>query len=97
MQGRALLNNQKAQIRKQFIDLLSNEILYKQFLANPNIPQSQKQLLMLFKANPQALNRFIEQQTNPKNLAEQQKLKIRRQAQAAQRRLKIQALRNRLK
>ncbi|MEO1765550.1 MAG: hypothetical protein AAFR83_27445, partial [Cyanobacteria bacterium J06629_18] len=69
----------------------------KQFLANPNIPQSQKQLLMLFKSNPQALNRFLNQQINPKNLAEQQKLQIRRQAQAAQRRLKIQALRNRLK
>ncbi|MEO0935513.1 MAG: hypothetical protein AAFY21_17785, partial [Cyanobacteria bacterium J06641_2] len=46
-QGRGLLESQKAQIRNQFINLLSNEVLYKQFLANPNIPQSQKQLLML--------------------------------------------------
>ncbi len=95
-QGRALLESQKAQIRNQFINLLSNEILYKQFLANPNIPQSQKQLLMLFKSNPQALNNFIEQQTNPRFIAEHQKSEIRTQAEVERIRLKIRTLRDSL-
>ncbi|MEM1394831.1 MAG: hypothetical protein AAGG00_16380 [Cyanobacteria bacterium P01_H01_bin.150] len=95
-QGRALLNNQKAQIRNQFINLLSNEILYEQFLANPNIPQSQKQLLMLFKSNPQALNRFLDQQSDPRYLAKQQKSEIRTQAEVERIRLKIRTLRNSL-
>ena len=59
-------------------------------------PQSQKQLLMLFKSNPQALNNFIEQQTNPRFIAEQQKSEIRTQAEVERIRLKIRTLRNSL-
>ena len=96
-QGRALLESQKAQIRNQFMDLLSNELLYEQALANPSISQHQKNLLRIFKVNPQALNRYIDQQSNPEYLAEQQKSKIRTQTEVARNRLKIRTLRSTLK
>ena len=51
---------------------------------------------MLFKSNPQALNNFIEQQTNPRFIAEQQKSEIRTQAEVERIRLKIRTLRNSL-
>lgn len=96
-QGRALLESQKAQIRNQFIDLLSNEILYEQALANPSISRHQKNLLRIFKVNPQALNNYIERQSDPAYIAEQQKSEIRTQTEVEKHRLKIRTLRNRLK
>ncbi|BAY84101.1 hypothetical protein NIES267_35970 [Calothrix parasitica NIES-267] len=96
-QGRALLENQKIQIRNQFMDLLSDELKYRQILANPSIPKHQKNLLRIFKVNPQALDRYIERQSNPEYIAEQQKSKIRTQTEVAEQRLKIRTLRSRLK
>ncbi|MDY6900856.1 MAG: hypothetical protein SWZ49_22660 [Cyanobacteriota bacterium] len=96
-QSRAVIEQQKNQIRKQFIELLSNEQRYKEALTNPRIPEEQKYLLRLFKVNPQALDRFIEQQSDPRYLAEQRKLQIRKNREVAERTVKIEALRNSLR
>lgn len=95
--SRAVIEQQKNEIRQQFIDLLSDEKRYREALINPRIPEEQKYLLRLFKVNPQALDRFIEQQSSPRYLAEQRKLQIRKSRAEAERRVKIEALRNRLR
>lgn len=96
-QYRAQLEKQKAQIRKQFLDLLNDEEKYKQALANPGIPQEQKDLLRRFKINPQELDKFIDEQSNPEYLAQQRRLQIRQKKEEAEQRAKIRALKSRLR
>ncbi|MEM7713426.1 MAG: hypothetical protein AAF349_07580, partial [Cyanobacteria bacterium P01_A01_bin.68] len=95
-QAREEIEKQKTQVRNQFLDLLNNEERYKQALENPNIPQYQKNLLRKFKANLQELNKFIDEQSDPKYLALQRKLQIRKDRELAEKRAKERALRNRL-
>ncbi|MBD2301431.1 hypothetical protein H6G80_04685 [Nostoc sp. FACHB-87] len=83
-QGKAQLEQLRAQARAQFADLLKDDQKYKQALANPQLPQSQKDLLQKFKANPQELDKFIDQQTDPQALANQRKGQIRQRKEDAE-------------
>jgi len=83
-QGKAQLEQLRAQARAQFSDLLKDEQKYKQALASPQLPQSQKDLLQKFKANPQELDKFIAQQTDPQGLATQRKAQIRQRKEDAE-------------
>lgn len=76
-QVKAALEKQKAQVRSQFTELLQNEERYKQALNSPNVPQAQKDLLKKFKANPQELDKFLAQQSDPQQLANQRLAQIR--------------------
>jgi hypothetical protein len=76
-QGKAQFEQLQAQARAQFSELLKDETRYKQALESPQLPQQQKDLLKKFKANPQELEKFITQQTDPKALADQRKFQIR--------------------
>ncbi|NJL60768.1 MAG: hypothetical protein HC903_01710 [Methylacidiphilales bacterium] len=90
-QIKAELEKQKNQVKTQFTELLKDEQKYKQALENPNLPAQQKDLLKKFKANPQELDKFIAQQSNPEQLAEQQKRQIREQKAEAEKQAKDRA------
>ncbi|AKG23656.1 hormogonium polysaccharide biosynthesis protein HpsJ [Calothrix sp. 336/3] len=76
-QVKAELEKQKTQVKTQFSELLKDEERYKQALSNPNLPQTQKDLLKKFKANPQELDKYIAQQSDPEQLANQRLSQIR--------------------
>ncbi|PAX60674.1 hormogonium polysaccharide biosynthesis protein HpsJ [Brunnivagina elsteri] len=87
-QIKAELEKQKTQVKAQFTELLKDEQKYKQALENPNLPAQQKELLKKFKANPEELDKFIAQQSNPEQLAEQQKRQIREKKEEAEKQAK---------
>lgn len=89
-QVKAAVEKQKSQIKAQFTDILTDEAKYKQALANPNLPEQQKELLKKFKANPQELDKFLAQQSDPQQLENEklqlirtQKERLEKQAQQA--------------
>lgn len=90
-QVKAQLEKQKAQVKAQFTDLIKDEAKYKEALANPQLPQAQKDLLKKFKANPQELDAFIAAQSDPQKLADQQKRQIREQKEEAEKQAKDRA------
>ena len=88
----------EAQVDKQLLEVQArlNSEQAREEIENPNIPQYQKNLLRKFKANLQELNKFIDEQSDPKYLALQRKLQIRKDRELAEKRAKERALRNRL-
>jgi hypothetical protein len=76
-QAKAQLEQVRSQAKAQFTELLKDEQKYKQALENPQLPPEQKELLKKFKANPQELDKFLAQQTDPNQLAQQTTSEIR--------------------
>lgn len=76
-QGKAQLEQLRTQAKAQFSELLKDDQRYQQALNNPRLPAQQKELLKKFKANPQELDQFIAQQTDPQGLATQRLTQIR--------------------
>lgn len=76
-QVKAAVEKQRAQVKSQYSELLQDQQRYNQALNNPNVPQATKDLLKKFKANPQELDKFIAQQTDPQQLANQRLAQIR--------------------
>ncbi|TVP64722.1 MAG: hypothetical protein EA343_04685 [Nodularia sp. (in: Bacteria)] len=83
-QGKAQLEQLRNQARNQFTELLKDEQTYQQALNNPQLPAEQKELLQRFKENPQELDTFIDQQTNPQALADQRIIQIRQRREEAE-------------
>ncbi|MBE9051695.1 hypothetical protein IQ243_14930 [Nostocales cyanobacterium LEGE 11386] len=83
-QGKAQLEQLRNQARNQFNELLKDEQSYQRALNNPQLPAAQKELLKKFKANPQELDSFIAQQTDPQALATQRLTQIRQRREEAQ-------------
>jgi hypothetical protein len=90
-QGKAQLEQVRNQAKAQFTELLKDEQKYKQALENPQIPQAQKELLKKFKANPQELDKFIAQQTDPQGLVNQRRTQIRQRKEEAEKQAKDSA------
>jgi flagellar biosynthesis GTPase FlhF len=90
-QAKAQIEKQRNQVKAQFSELLKDETRYNQALENPNIPQEQKDLLKKFKADPKALDQFVEEQSDPQQLANQRKTQIRQNKEAAEKRAKDSA------
>ncbi|MBF2064912.1 MAG: hypothetical protein IGS39_10900 [Calothrix sp. C42_A2020_038] len=90
-QVKAELEKQKTQAKAQFNEILKDEQKLKQTLDNPNIPAPVKEVLKKAKTNPQALDDFIAQQSDPQKLADQQKRQIREQKENAEKQAKDQA------
>ncbi|MBH8555081.1 hypothetical protein I8751_22570 [Nostocaceae cyanobacterium CENA357] len=90
-QGKAQLEQLRNQARSQFSELLKDDQKYQQALNNPQIPQAQKELLKKFKANPQELDKFIAQQTDPQGLANQRLSQIRQRKEEAEKQAKDNA------
>lgn len=90
-QGKAQIEQLRNQAKAQFTDLLQDEQKYQQALRNPQIPAAQKELLKKFKANPQELDQFIAQQTDPQGLANQRLNQIRQRKEDAAKQAKDNA------
>ncbi|CEJ42788.1 hormogonium polysaccharide biosynthesis protein HpsJ [Umezakia ovalisporum] len=90
-QGKAQLEQLRNQAKNQFTELLKNEQTYQQALNNPQIPPAQKELLKKFKENPQELDTFIAQQTDPQALATQRLTQIRQRREEAEKQAKDNA------
>ncbi|MGB3639558.1 MAG: HpsJ family protein [Rivularia sp. (in: cyanobacteria)] len=82
-EAKAQIEKQKAQIKAQFSDLLKDDTKYKEALENNRIPETQKELLKRFKADPKALDGFIDEQSDPTKLATQRLSQIRGEKEAA--------------
>ncbi|MBD2385718.1 hormogonium polysaccharide biosynthesis protein HpsJ [Cylindrospermum sp. FACHB-282] len=83
-QAKAQLEKLRTQAKGQFTELLKDEQKYKQALENPQVPAEQKELLKRFKANPQDLDKFIAQQTDPQGVANQRRNQVRQRKEEAQ-------------
>lgn len=59
----------KQQLAAQLNELIKDDKKYNQALNNKDLPEAQKNLLKQYKSNPQALDDFISQQTDPQQLA----------------------------
>lgn len=81
-QAKAQIEKQRNQVKAQFSELLKDDKRYKEALENPDIPQQQKDLLKKFKADPKALDQFIAQQSDPKQLANQRIQQIRQRKES---------------
>ncbi|MDP5339604.1 MAG: HpsJ family protein, partial [Nodularia sp. (in: cyanobacteria)] len=90
-QGKAQLEQLRNQARNQFSELLKNEQTYQQALNNPQLPAAQKELLKKFKENPQELEKFIAEQTDPQTQATQRVTQIRQRREAAEKQAKDNA------
>lgn len=95
-QIKAALEKQRPALRQQLAaqlnELIKDEAKYNQALNNKELPEVQKNLLKQYKANPQALDDFIKQQTDPQQLAAQATEKINKMNQEATQ--KITQIRN---
>jgi hypothetical protein len=87
-QYKVLLEKQRQQLKAQYTEALKNEDEYNKILANPNIPQSAKDVLKKAKANPQELDKAIAQQTDPQTRADQQISQIRQKKEDAEKQAK---------
>ncbi len=90
-QGKAQLEQLRTQAKAQFTELLNNEQRYQEALKSPQVPAAQKELLKKFKENPQELDKFIAQQTDPKGLADQRLIQIRQRRDDASKQAKDNA------
>lgn len=93
---RTEFEKRKVQVRNDFLELLNDEKKYQKLLESPTVSESQKVLLRKFKLNPQELDRYINQRSDPKHLEYELKLRIRQNRELEIKRAKERALRNRL-
>ncbi|TAE57164.1 MAG: hypothetical protein EAZ76_05135 [Nostocales cyanobacterium] len=93
-QGKAQIEQVRQQAKAQFTELLKDEKKYKEALENPQLPAQQKELLKKFKANPQELDKFIAQQTDPELVAQQRRNDIRKRKEEAEKEAKDAAWRS---
>ena len=78
------LEKQKSQAKARYAEVLKDDEQYQRLLNDPNVPQVGKDLLTKFKANPQELDQFIEKQSDPQTLADQQLSRIRQDREEAE-------------
>lgn len=90
-QAKAQLEQARNRAKAQFTGLLKDENRYKQALENPQLPKEQKELLKKFKANPEELDKFIAQQTDPNQVAKQRISQIRERKENAEKQAKDNA------
>ncbi|NET01174.1 MAG: hypothetical protein F6K62_22200 [Sphaerospermopsis sp. SIO1G2] len=93
-QGQAQLEQLRSRAKAQFTQLLSNEERYKEALENPQLPAQQKELLKKFKENPAELDKFVAQQTDPEQVAQQRINNIRQRKEEEEKRAKDGAWRS---
>lgn len=80
----AALEKRKSQQKAQLAELIKDDQRFQQALNDPNIPQTQKDLLKKFKANPQELDQYVDKQNDPQTVADQQRNQIRQTKELAQ-------------
>lgn len=90
-QGKAQLEQLRNQTKLRLTEILKDDQRYKQALESPQIPPNVKEVLKKAKANPQELDKFIAQQTDPQGLANQQLNQIRQGKEEAEKQAKENA------
>ena len=94
-QGKAQLEQLRNQARSRFTELLNNDEAYEQAINNPELPPGQKELLQNLKENPEELESFIAEQTDPQAQAQaqadQRVNQIRQRREAAEKQAKENA------
>ncbi len=85
------LDKQKAQVKAQLTEILKDEQKYKQALESPNVPPPVKEVLQKAKQNPQELDKFISQQSDPQQVATQRLNQIRQSKEDAEKQAKERA------
>ncbi|KOP28152.1 hypothetical protein AMR41_01745 [Hapalosiphon sp. MRB220] len=85
------LDKQKAQVKAQLTEILKDEQKYKQALESPNVPPTVKEVLQKAKQNPQELDKFISQQSDPQQVANQRLNQIRQSKEDAEKQAKERA------
>jgi hypothetical protein len=93
-QAKAALEQQRTQIKAQFTQLLQDDKRYQEALKNPQLPQTTKELLKKFKANPEELEKYIAQQSDPEQVANQRRSQIRETREEAEKEAKERAWRS---
>jgi flagellar biosynthesis GTPase FlhF len=85
------LEKQKVQVKAQLTEILKDEQKYKQALESPNVPPPLKEILKKAKQNPQELDKFIAQQSDPLQVANQRLSQIRQSKEEAEKLAKERA------
>jgi trehalose-6-phosphate synthase len=85
------LEKQKVQVKAQLTEILKDEQKYKQALESPNVPPPVKEVLKKAKQNPQELDKFIAQQSDPQLVANQRRNQIRQSKEEAEKQAKQRA------
>lgn len=91
------LEQQQSQFRNQVQALLQNEQLFNQAIKSDRYSDNEKKLLQQFKADPKALDRYLEQQANPVALAKDKLNQIRSQRQEVEQQARQEAWRSGLR
>lgn len=82
--SKAQLEQVRTQAKAQLTELLKDDQKYKQALENPQLPAQQKELLKRLKTNPQEIDKFIAQQTDPQEAAKQKRTQVRQRKEDAE-------------
>ncbi|OUL37629.1 hypothetical protein BV372_01325 [Nostoc sp. T09] len=90
-QGKAQLDQLRNQTKAQLTEILKDEQKYKQALESPQIPPTVKDVLKKAKADPKALDKAIEQQTDIQALRNQQLSQVRQRRDDAEKQAKDNA------
>ncbi|BAY12823.1 hormogonium polysaccharide biosynthesis protein HpsJ [Calothrix sp. NIES-2098] len=90
-QGKAQLDQLRNQTKAQLTEILKDEQKYKQALESPQIPPAVKDVLKKAKADPKALDKAIEQQTDIQALRNQQLSQVRQRREDAEKQAKDNA------
>jgi ABC-type multidrug transport system fused ATPase/permease subunit len=76
-QGKAALEQRKTEFKNRINSIIKDEQQYKLALESPQVSPAEKEIFKKIKANPQEIDKLIEQQTNFKAQADEQKRQIR--------------------
>ncbi len=94
-QGKAQIQQLRTRTKNQLAEIIKDETKYKQAIDSPKIPAAVKEVLKKAKANPQELDKLINQQTNPlaaaQKSADQELNKIRSNKEKLEKRAKQEA------
>jgi hypothetical protein len=91
-QARAKLEELRNKAKAQFTELINDEEKYKKAIdTSSKLPREEKELLKKFKANPQELDKFIAQRTDPQSAANQKLSQVRQRKEDAEKQAKDNA------
>ncbi|MBW4665672.1 MAG: HpsJ family protein [Chroococcus sp. CMT-3BRIN-NPC107] len=89
---RAKVDAEKSRFKAQVTALLQNEQQFNQAINSDRTPEAEKNLLRQFKANPQALEQFLAQQSDPVALGSKRLAQLQTQKQQLVSQAKQEAL-----
>jgi ABC-type multidrug transport system fused ATPase/permease subunit len=83
-QGKAAFDKQKTELKTRITELIKDEQKYKLAIESPQVDPAEKEILKKLKANPQEVDKLIDEQVDFKSQAEEQKRQIRERKEAGE-------------